>query len=560
MLCHLSIQNYALIEKIEIDFAGGLTIITGETGAGKSILLGALSLMAGSRADSSALQDKNKKCIVEGNFDITNYQLETFFTASGLDYADQTIIRREISIEGKSRAFINDSPVNLAQLRGLALQLMDIHSQHETLVLNESDYQLSVVDAFAETSVSVSMYKAAYLKYREQDRALLQLIEKEKQSRLDADYWQFQFDELEEADLKEGEQEEIEKELKMLTNSEEIKSVLSRCAASLNGGEMNVVSSLSGIKVLLAEISSFNPLYAAILERLNSSYIELKDLANEIEQSEEKTNYNPALSEKLTQRIDVIYRLQKKHQVNSTAALLDVKRKAEDRLKDIFSLENEITALRKEVEEGRQKLFLQAHKIAAIRKKCLPGFEKEVASLLSLLAMPNARFKVEHILLDTLTETGTDKMRFLFSANKGRDMKDISKVASGGELSRLMLAIKSLIAKKTALPSIVFDEIDTGVSGAVAEQVGRMIYDMAGFMQVFCITHLPQIASKGTSHFTVYKEEAEGKTVTSIKSLSKEGRIKEIASMLSAGKVTEASVKNAKELLKLSEPLNEVGK
>lgn len=550
MLRHLSIQNYALIEKIEINFADGLTIITGETGAGKSILLGALALIAGNRSDSSVLQDKAKKCIVEGTFDVKNYSLGAFFKTHELDYSDQTVIRREVSPEGKSRAFINDTPVNLSQLRELTLQLIDIHSQHETLTLNESEYQLSVVDAFAGTSESVSKYKTDFKKYKELDRTLTELTEREKQSKLDADYWQFQFNEFEEADLKPGEQEEIENELKVLNNSEEIKSVLAKCGSSLNAGELNIITSLAEVKALLSGISNLNPAYAELLSRINSSLIELKDVAAEIEAAEEKTNYDPARAEKLSGRIDTIYRLQKKHQVNSVEALLEVKVKVDARLNDISSLEKEINVLQQEVEKLRQKLFLLAKRISADRKKCLGKLEKEVGALLSSLAMPNAQFKVEHILLETLTEQGIDKMRFLFSANKGSDLKDISKVASGGELSRLMLSIKSLIAKNTALPSIIFDEIDTGVSGGVAEQVGRMINDMAGAMQVFAITHLPQIASKGNSHFTVFKEESKNKTVTNIRQLSKEERVKEIATMLSAGKPTDASLKNARELLK----------
>ncbi len=550
MLYHLSIQNYALIEKIEIDFPKGLTIITGETGAGKSILLGALSLIAGSRADSGVLQDKTKKCIVEGTFNIKGYSLKSFFSSNELDHAENTVIRREVSPEGKSRAFINDTPVTLAQLRELTLQLIDIHSQHETLTLNESEYQLSVVDAFAGTSESVVKYKTDYKKYKELDHTLADLTEKERQSKLDADYWQFQFNEFAEADLKPGEQEEIENKLKVLNNSEEIKSVLGKCAVSLNGGEPNIISSLSEVKILLASISSFNPAYAELLNRINSSYIELKDIASEIESAEEKTNYDPSSAAKLSERIDLIYRLQKKHQVNSVEDLLLVQKKVGFRLNDISSLTKEITELQQEVEERRQKLFLLAKRISTGRKKCLAKFEKEVSALLASLAMPNAQFRVEHTLLETLTEQGIDKMKFLFSANRGSDLKDISKVASGGELSRLMLGIKSLIAKKIALPSIIFDEIDTGVSGGVAEQVGKMIQEMSGSMQVFAITHLPQIASKGSSHFTVYKDESNSKTVTNVKQLSQEGRVKEIASMLSAGKPTDASLKNAKELLK----------
>ena len=558
MLRHLSIQNYALIEKIEIDFPQGLSIITGETGAGKSILLGALSLIAGSRADSSSLQDKTKKCIVEGVFDIKNYSLKGFFTANELDYAEQTTIRREVSPEGKSRAFINDTPVNLSQLRELSLELIDIHSQHETLTLNEAQYQLSAVDAFAKTEENVQKYKAEYKKYKEAAQQLAELIEKEKQAKLDADYWQFQFDEFEQLNLKAGEQEKSEEELKVLENAEEIKEVLEKITNALNGGDASASLSVTGALPLLADsktqlssISKLNSAYNDLLSRINSSYIELKDIANEIETLYEKVSFDPKRAEELTGRLDEIYRLQKKHQVNSVEGLLEVKTRVEEKLKTNASLEIEINKLQKETEKMRAALFTQAKKISEARKKSLPKLEKEVSALLSSLAMPNAQFRVEHILLEMLTEQGIDKIKFLFSANKGSELKEISKVASGGELSRLMLSIKSLIAKNTALPTIIFDEIDTGVSGGIAEQVGKMIYAMADSMQVVTITHLPQIASKGDSHFTVYKEEKSGKTFTQIKSLAKEERVREIAKMLSAGKPTDASLKNAKELLQM---------
>lgn len=549
MLHRLSIQNYALIEKIEMDFPEGLSIITGETGAGKSILLGALSLIAGERADASVLQDKTKKCIVEGTFFIKEYSLRNFFKDYELDYSDETQIRREVSSEGKSRAFINDTPVNLSQLRELSLQLIDIHSQHETLTLNEAEYQLSVIDAFAKIKEEVLRYQIEYKKYKELERRLNELMDKEKQSKSDADYWQFQFNELDEAGLKAGEQEEIENELKVLTNSEEIKSVLSKCGVLLNGEEINALSSIGEIKSSLSGISSLNPAYAELLNRINSAYIELKDIAGEIESAAEKTAYDPVRAEKLTERIDLIYRMQKKHQVNSMEELLEVKSKIEKRLNDSASLDKEIDQMQQEVQKYKQRLFLLAKKISADRKKSFPKLEKEIGVLLSSLAMPNAQFQIAHLVQEELTAQGLDKVKFLFSANKGSDLKEISKVASGGELSRLMLSIKSLIAKNIALPTIIFDEVDTGVSGGVAEQVGRMIQDMAGSMQVMAITHLPQIASKGSSHFTVYKEESKTKTITRIKTLSKEERVKEIAGMLSAEKPTEASLKNAKELL-----------
>jgi len=558
MLKHLSIQNYALIEKVEIDFSNGLSIITGETGAGKSILLGALSLIAGERADASTLQDKTSKCVVEGTFDIHKYSLKPFFVNHDLDYADQTVIRREISPEGKSRAFINDTPVTLAQLRELSYSLIDIHSQHETLTLNEAAYQLSVIDAFALKSISgktaLEEYKSLYKKYKYAEGLLADLQEKERKSKLDIGYWQFQFDELHRLNLKAQEEEKAEEELKLLENAEEIKSVLNKVATTLNGsenamGNTGVLPMVSDSKAQLNFISRLNAEYNELLSRLSSVYIELKDIANEIENLSEKVAFNPTRAQELTERLDAIYGLQEKHRLDSVEQLIAEKENIERRLKENSSLEIEINNLQKEVAQMQTKLFGLSKKISADRIKSIPKMQKEVSTLLSSLAMPNAQFRIEHILLETLTEQGIDKVKFLFSANKGSDMKDIYKVASGGELSRLMLCIKSIMAQSTLLPTIVFDEIDTGVSGGVADKMGEMILDMGHFMQVITITHLPQIASKGTSHFTVYKEERAGKTFTQIRSLSKEERITEVAKMLSAGKPTEASIKNAKELL-----------
>ncbi|MBI3503164.1 MAG: DNA repair protein RecN [Bacteroidetes bacterium] len=551
MLRHLSIQNYALIEKIEIDFPEGLSIITGETGAGKSILLGALSLIAGSRADSGTLQDKTKKCIVEGMFDIKNSSLENFFKQHELDYSEHTVVRREISPDGKSRAFINDTPVTLSQLKELSVCLIDIHSQHETLTLNESEYQLSVVDAFAGINDAIQKYKIEFKKYKEVEKKLAELTEKEKQSKLDADYWKFQYDEFEKLNLQPGEQEKSEQELKLLENAEEIKSVLEKIYDALNGGESTILSALNENKSQLSSISKLNSAYNELLLRISSSYVELKDIATEIENLSQKISFNPNRAEELTNRLDEIYRLQKKHRVNSVEELLDVKTNVKQKLKENSSLEIEINKLQKEAEIVREKLFALAKKISSDRKKSLPKLEKEVNALLASLAMPNAQFRAEHLLLEMLTEHGIDKIRFLFSANKGIELKQISKVASGGELSRLMLSIKSLIAKNTSLPAIIFDEIDSGVSGGIAEQVGKLIFEMSKTMQVIAITHLPQIASKGNSHFTVFKQERAGKTFTQIKNLSKEERINEIAKMLSAGKPTETSMKNAKELLRI---------
>ncbi len=550
MLKHLSIQNYALIDKLEVDFSDGLTIITGETGAGKSILLGALGLIAGSRADTQSLQDKTKKCIVEASFNIKEYALKDFFWANELDYEITTNIRREITPEGKSRAFINDTPVTLTQLKGLAERLIDIHSQHQTLTLNGSEFQLSVVDAYANHADSLAEYSISFKQFKALEKALNELLTKESQAKKDLDYFQFQFNELEEAGLKPDEQAGIEQELEALNNAEDIKSNLSKAATGLNGGEQNLLASLNEIKSLLASQAKFKPEINELSTRLNSSYIELKDISNELESLEQDIVYDPKRIDKLTIQLDAIYRLQQKHQVKSVEELIAIKDDLSNKLLDFSSLETEIDKTKKELTSVQKSLTALAKKIAANRKKEIPKIEKEIASLLSALSMPNAQLKIEHMETEILTVNGADKVNFLFSANKGSDFKELNKVASGGELSRLMLSIKSLIAQLTALPTIIFDEIDTGVSGDVADKVGSIMNLMAKAMQVITITHLPQIASKGESHLFVYKEDKNDKTYSNIKKLTVNERVQEIAKMLSTGTPTAAAISNAKELLK----------
>jgi DNA repair protein RecN (Recombination protein N) len=550
MIKHLSIQNYALIDKLDVDFSDGLTIITGETGAGKSILLGALGLIAGNRADTQSLQDKTKKCIVEASFNIKEYVLKDFFWANELDYETITNIRREITPEGKSRAFINDTPVTLTQLKGLAERLVDIHSQHQTLTINGSEFQLSVVDAYAKHADTLTEYGTHYKQFKTLEKALNELIAKETQAKKDLDYFQFQFNELDEANLKAGEQLELEQELESLNNAEDIKLNLSKAAVGLNGGEQNLLSSLNEIKAILASIAKFKPEINELSTRITSSYIELKDISNELESIEQDIVYDPKRIEVLTAQLDSIYRLQQKHQVKTIEELIAIKDELSNKLLEFSSLESEIEKTKKELDTIQKQLLTLSKKIAANRKKEIPKIEKEIASLLASLSMPNAQLKVEHIDTEVLGQNGTDKVNFLFSANKGSDFKDLNKVASGGELSRLMLSIKSLIAQLTALPTIIFDEIDTGVSGDVADKVGSIMNTMAKAMQVITITHLPQIASKGQSHLFVYKEDKNDKTYSNIKKLTNEERVQEIAKMLSTGTPTAAAISNAKELLK----------
>lgn len=550
MLQHLSIQNYALIEQLEIDFSSGLTIITGETGAGKSILLGALGLIAGNRADAQSLQDKTKKCVIEAVFNIKEYALKAFFDAQELDYELTTTIRREINPEGKSRAFINDTPVTLSQLKELTERLIDIHSQHQTLTLNGNEFQLSVVDAFAGHTDLLKQYSADFKQFKAIEKKLNELIEKEMQAKKDLDYFQFQFNELEEADLKAGKQTEWEQELEALNNAEEIKLNLSKATFGLSGGEQNLLASLNEIKILLAPFARFKTELNDLNTRVSSAYIELKDISNELENIEQDIVYDPKLIEELSTRLDGIYRLQQKHQVKTIEELIAIKEDINTRLADFGSLESEIEKIKKELQQFTDTLTTASKKITANRKKVIPKIEKELATLLASLSMPNAQLKIEHVELPSFTANGTDKVNFLFSANKGSDFKELNKVASGGELSRLMLSIKSSLAKLTALPTIIFDEIDTGVSGDVADKIGIIMNQMAEGIQVITITHLPQIASKGGSHLFVYKADKNNKTYSSIKKLTPDERIQEVAKMLSTGNPTTAAINNAKELLK----------
>jgi len=550
MLTHLSVQNYALIDTLEVDFAKGLTIITGETGAGKSILLGALGLVAGNRADVQSLNDKTKKCVIEATFNLKEYKLKDFFSLNDIDYEPLTVIRREINPEGKSRAFINDSPVTLNLLKELTEQLIDIHSQHQTLTINGSEFQLSVVDAYAQHDELLTQYHTNYKTYKILKKQLTELTDKEAQAKKDADYFQFQFNELEDANLKSGDQSNLEQELQTLSNAETIKLNLSKAAYGLSGGELNVLSSLNEIKSSLLSIAKFKPEINELSNRINSAYVELKDIANEIENSESEIIYDASRIEEITARLDTLYRLQQKHQVKEVEELIALKNELSNKLLEFNSLETEIEKTKKQLDTLEKELLVTAKKISANRKNTIPKIEKDTAALLSSLSMPNAQLKIEHTTTDALNNNGLDTINFLFSANKGSDFKEINKVASGGELSRLMLSIKSLIAQLTALPTIIFDEIDTGVSGEVADKMGIIMNKISKNIQVLAITHLPQIAGKGASHLLVYKEDKNNKTYSNIKKLTNEERIYEIAKMLSTGTPTATALKNAEELLK----------
>lgn len=551
MLNRLTIQNYVLIDSLDVRFSKGLTVITGETGAGKSILLGALGLILGNRADLQVLLNKGRKCIIEGEFNIAGYQLKDFFYNNELDYEAVTSVRREITPEGKSRAFINDTPVNLNILRELGIRLVDIHSQHETLTLNNSSFQLSVVDAYAGHSEELNLYKTLYNDFIKIKSRLNELSEREKKAKADVDYYQFQFSEFESASLKAGEKEEIEQELQTLNNAEEIKSDLSKACDTIREGESNILQQISFINSSLNSISKFNSKISELASRMQSSYVELKDIASELESVQDEINFNPERIEIITDRLNIIYKLEQKHRVNSVVDLLKIQNDLAEKLSGFQTLDDDIKKLSAESEKKKIELLKLASDISAKRKNASAKIEKEIKKMIAEVGMANAVLKIEITKLenDIFNSTGIDSITYLFSANKGIVYQELNRVASGGELSRLMLCIKAMIAKLTSLPTIIFDEIDTGVSGEIAFKVGNIIKKISDEHQVIAITHLPQMASKGDAHYLVYKETGKNSTSTKVKELSANERVNEIAKMLSGEKLSTIAIENAKELL-----------
>lgn len=549
MLQNLRIRNFALIEETDVKFDKGLTVITGETGAGKSILLGALGLTLGNRADVNSLHDKTKKCVVEVQYNIKAYNLKSFFERNELDFEEVTTIRREITPEGKSRAFINDTPTTVSILKELGEQLIDIHSQHETLLLKESHFQFELVDAFAQTTQLFADYKKQFSALQKLKKQLEELTAQELQAKKELDYFQFQFNELEEANITLGEQQKLEEESETLENAEFIKSNLSKSSLAILGGDDNLLSALSVIKQQLQSVSKFGKQFNELYERINSVSIELKELAADIDNCEEEVVYDNVRLEEVNTQLDKLNRLLKKHGVNSEEELLTIKEEIESKLQQFSSLEVSIEKTQKEITTLEKQCKTLAKDLSDKRQKALSGIEQNIKTMLASLSMANAQFKIEIKQQDILTPNGFDSISFLFTANKGAEFKELHKTASGGELSRLMLCLKALLAERTALPSIIFDEIDTGVSGDVADKIGNILNSMGKTMQVVTITHLPQMASKGSSHLFVYKSDSKSKTISNIKSLNKEERIAEIAKMLSTGNPTETALKNAKELL-----------
>lgn len=546
MISNLLIENYALINRANIDFNSGFSVITGETGAGKSIMLGALSLVIGARADISVLRDKSSKCIVELTCNIDKYNLKEFFTQSEIDYDEICIIRREILPSGKSRAFINDSPVNLKQLKDLGFNLIDIHSQNQTQILMDSEYQISVVDSFAK--LSMNDYKRGYrelVNLQIECNTIKELAQKES---ADLDYFQFQFNQLEEAQLVSGEKEELEKELEMLSHSEEIKSALVSSHNIMDGEENSVLSSLKIMQSNISRISEYYESADLIVERLNSVYIELQDISSEFEKSGGQVEYDPARIEWINNRLGTIYNLLKKHKFDTEDELIDLKDELDGKLQNISSYDDTISELEHKIKEKKDELLQIAEDISQKRHVVLPEIESVMDSLLVELGIVNAAFRIKTHKID-LNINGIDDICFMFSANKNSELQEIGKVASGGEMSRLMLSLKYLICESRQLPSIIFDEIDTGVSGSIAERMAYMMKNMSNSMQVISITHLPQIAAKGDWHYKVFKNDNEETTHSNIKLLDEESRLEEIAKMLSGSNISEAAFHNARALI-----------
>ena len=549
MITSLSIENYALIEKLSIDFSKGLSIITGETGAGKSILLGALGLVLGKRADLSSLKNKSEKCVIEAHFQISDYNLQPFFTANDLDYEAETIIRREILPSGKSRAFINDTPVNLQELQDLSLYLIDIHSQHQTKELSDEDFQFQIIDAIANNQELLEKYTTSLRSFKKQKSDLLDLNNQMQLALKEQDYNSFLLEELLQAKLESSNQEELELILEKLSNVEAIKENVEKALSIASDEQFGVLQNLKEIKNSLQKTTSFSAEYQSLFDRVNSVIIELDDVANELNQVVDSLINDPEQLEIVTQKLQLIYNLQKKHQVLSIQELLQIQNDLDTKVVAVSALENQIIILEKEIQQSVIALDSISNLIHSNREKAIPTLTQKLIAILELLGMPNVRFNIEINTTLNYFQNGKDELQFLFSANKGSDFGLLKKVASGGELSRIMLAVKAILAQYSKLPTIIFDEIDTGVSGEIAIKMGDIMKEMSKSMQVFVITHLPQIAAKGNNHFKVFKTIIHEITQSELKLLTNEERILEIAQMLSGTVVSDSALNHAKALL-----------
>lgn len=551
MLKRLAISNYALIDNLDIAFSTELNILTGETGAGKSIILGALSLILGQRAEGKYFFNQQKKCVIEGTFLVNGFHLNNFFEENDLDYEQETVLRREISSDGKSRAFINDTPVNLTTLKKLGEKLIDIHSQHATLEINDEDFQLLVIDTIANNRVILDKYTSVYKSYRQAQARLKELISQSEKSRSDLDYFQFQFNELEKAGLSEEEQAHLELEQDALNHAEEIKRNLNAAIGLLGENESPVVTQLKEAALSLGNAEKYNPEIKDLHERLNSSLIEVKDILSEVERIEQHSSVDEPRLEEINQRLDLLYSLQNKHRVSSNAELINLRNELSEKLNSILFADEDIEKQKLELDNIYSELLALAEQLHHSRMESIPRVEQAVRATLYEVGMPNAVLQISNERLEEgkFDANGTDQIKFLFTANKGQVPMPMNKVASGGELSRLMLSIKSLIAVHTSLPTIIFDEIDTGISGEVALKVGSIMEKLSENMQVIAITHLPQIAARGNAHYTVYKDEQSDNTHTNIRQIDQEERVIELAKMLSGNNPGESAILNARELL-----------
>lgn len=551
MLKSLFIQNFVLIDSLDIRFDEGFSVITGETGAGKSIILGALSLVLGQRADGKSIKNGADKCVIEAVFDVSKYKLEEFFQSNDLEYDQEIcILRRELFASGKSRAFVNDSPVSLNVMKELGTRLIDIHSQHQNLLLGDNRFQLKVIDVMAENEILLILYRKEYSRYQSLRRELKELADKAAQSKQEEDYIRFQLEQLTEANLSAGEQEELEQELETLSHAEEIKGSLYKITQLLDGEEQGAVPLIKEALSTADNLERYYPKAKEIAERLRSAYIDLNDLASDADTQKEDIEFNPERLEWVNERLNTLYSLEQKHRVSTVEELLEIQERYTAQLTEIDSFDEQIEQMKEHLDISHKELLQQAAVLSEQRKMASRAIASQLVEMVIPLGMPNVRFGVDFGTKTEPESDGMDEICFMFSANKSSELQPVAQTASGGEISRLMLCIKAMIAGFTALPAIIFDEVDTGVSGDIADKMGDIMQELGSKMQVLTITHLPQIAAKGKEHYFVYKEDTTERTVTRIKRLNKDERIKEIARMLSGASLTGASIANAKELLK----------
>ena len=552
MLKKLYIRNFALIDELDIDFYQGFSVITGETGAGKSIILGAIGLLLGQRADSKFIKQGADRCIIEAHFDLSHYNMEPFFNDEEIDYDPKDcIVRRELTASGKSRAFVNDTPVQLSTLKELGDQLIDIHSQHQNLLLNKQDFQLSVVDIIAGDSSELKKYHQAYEQFQALKSELESFRQNLERNQQNLDFMQFQFEELQNANLDEDEQEDLEQKCETMTHSEEIKSALFTADNLLSGDTTGVVGNLYAAYNALKGIENVYPIISELIERLNSSYIEVKDLSSEISSQLERIDFDPAELETINNRLDRLYELEKKYHVNTVAELIAKRDELRHQLSDIENCDEQLAELELRLDKQKEQLKRNADVLTQLRSKTVKLIEKDMLSRLAPLGMPNIRFVIQ-MTEEPFNRSGQDKVTFLFSANTSTPLQPIAQVASGGEIARVMLSLKAMISAAVKLPTIIFDEIDTGVSGKIAEKMAEIMREMGqNGRQVISITHLPQIAALGSTHYKVEKEDDARTTTSRMKELTNDERIREIAQMLSGTDVTDAAIQNAKQLLRL---------